>query len=539
MDSKVEDILKYLNNELKDELDVCVTKNSCIFIHKKELSISEIITSFEDLRGNDDSYSLKNILRIGKINSRLNIEIEKTRFLDFLKKEYKISSSEGIITINGLLVRKNRTIFYLIGHFTVADITSLKDFDLFKEKLKIVNKSLITVGRALMYEKFSIHIRDSSLLSLSGSSLKHLGDLYPNLPKIDIGDNIKRMNDFMEEDFEKFREYAIRDSLLTLYHCLMMEKTAMVELKKFYIPVSLASLSGGFLQSKIHLSSYSLPIDSSFQTSIQEVFTPSAIDSNKFSIYLPLILGSLHGGRNESFVYGLCHGEYYDYDLPGAYPTAMSLLSYPNFLEMKVISSMNGKELLTSEGYNLFESFTFLNIKFSFPETCSYPNLAVRLDKSSIIFPLSGSSICTGSEFLLAMKLGCKIEIVNGIYIPFVSKNSRKNEVFEMYLDSTITENKEDIGLYQQKDIYGSYKLLERDDSGYKSTDFFGLVKTLVDERSKYPPKSYNNLLFKIIANSGIGQMSRGLSRKKSYNPSLKTTSVIPSGVLTNPLYAS
>lgn len=61
------------------------------------------------------------------------------------------------------------------------------------------------------------------------------------------------------------------------------------------------------------------------------MYTPVGIASNHFSLLLPLIIGSLHGGRNESYIYGLCLGEFHDYDLPGAYPTAMSLLSYPDY----------------------------------------------------------------------------------------------------------------------------------------------------------------------------------------------------------------
>jgi len=59
--------------------------------------------------------------------------------------------------------------------------------------------------------------------------------------------------------------------------------------------------------------------------------TPIGIElSNDLHSYIDYFLGSYHGGRNESYLYGIIKGNFYDYDLPGAYSTAMSLLDYPD-----------------------------------------------------------------------------------------------------------------------------------------------------------------------------------------------------------------
>jgi len=59
--------------------------------------------------------------------------------------------------------------------------------------------------------------------------------------------------------------------------------------------------------------------------------TPLGIElSGDLHEYIDYFLGSYHGGRNESFIYGVINGEFYDYDLPGAYPTAMAMLDYPD-----------------------------------------------------------------------------------------------------------------------------------------------------------------------------------------------------------------
>jgi len=85
-----------------------------------------------------------------------------------------------------------------------------------------------------------------------------------------------------------------------------------------------------------------------------------------------------------------------------------------------MIQPQNGKTLLDELGAEkLLRSYTALKIKFVFPSTIKYPNLPVRLDFSSIIFPLSGETFCTGLEFLLAMRLNCEIAIIGGVHIPF------------------------------------------------------------------------------------------------------------------------
>ena len=57
-------------------------------------------------------------------------------------------------------------------------------------------------------------------------------------------------------------------------------------------------------------------------------------------------------------------------------------------------------------------------------------------------------------------------------------------------------------------------------------------------ERLKYPKGSYMNLLYKFLANAGIGQMARGLNQKVKYDSKTNSTRVLPSGDLVSPLYA-
>lgn len=73
---------------------------------------------------------------------------------------------------------------------------------------------------------------------------------------------------------------------------------------------------------------------------------------------------------------------------------------------------------------------------------------------------------------------------------------------------------------------------------GFEQSAFFRLIDELLKSRNSYEPGSYSNLLYKFIANAGIGAMGRGLSHKLVYDPGTDTQVPVPAGPLTNPLYA-
>jgi len=71
-----------------------------------------------------------------------------------------------------------------------------------------------------------------------------------------------------------------------------------------------------------------------------------------------------------------------------------------------------------------------------------------------------------------------------------------------------------------------------------EQTQFFSVVEKVLSERIKYPKGSYMNLLYKFIANAGIGQMARGLNQKTRYDLRSNSQKPIPTGELVSPLYA-
>jgi len=207
-------------------------------------------------------------------------------------------------------------------------------------------------------------------------------------------------------------------------------------------------------------------------------------------------------------------------------------------------------------GVFLIKSYTSLKIEFEFPDDVKYPNLPVRLDTSSVLFPLSGVTFCTGLELLLALKLRCKIKIIGGVFIPFIKNEKEvvhpvKKEIVNIKhpllqkisknLESTLSQEEKVVEKELKLEASDNYKILQQKLLGTQKGNesfFFYVVQRLILERQKYPKGSYNNLLYKFIANAGIGQMARGLNQKTSFDTSTKTTRVIPPGQLISPLYA-
>ena len=240
------------------------------------------------------------------------------------------------------------------------------------------------------------------------------------------------------------------------------------------------------------------------------------------------------------------------------------------------MGKVSGDDLINLYGKKLIKSYTALKIKFKFPDTVKYPNLPVRLDLNSVIFPLEGETFCTGIEFYLAMELKCQIEILGGVYIPFKpSKNQQEekktvqgerkekeifikdpkinqledqieNQIRNLVTKKVFEEHHQQQQQQQQQEhqeeeqrVDGNPKVLfTSDENGVVESNFYSTVKELLVERLKYPKGSYMNLLYKFLANAGIGQMARGLNQKVRYDSQSNSTKILPSGDLVSPLFA-
>jgi len=306
-------------------LEKLVLFNDDILYKQKVFDVNKIHTCFHDVKSNVTQYSLIKMLEI----------IFETHKIE------SVSNASFFRECTKFLKPVFRSECYLIAHFTTADVSLLADFTEIKNRFSVLNKSFLTLDKTLSYNKWKVYLRDTSLLSPAGMSLKSIGDLYPSLPleKIDLNSyQLNNMDQLYASDRTLFMNYAMQDAKIVLWHSLQVLNSYYLFTQKYTIPITLSSLASSFLIKKLvsgeGTDSGYHPKTKNGLISVKDLAqlnTPVGIElSGDLHEYLDYFLGSYHGGRNESYIYGIANGEFYDYDLPGAYPTAMAMLNYPD-----------------------------------------------------------------------------------------------------------------------------------------------------------------------------------------------------------------
>jgi hypothetical protein len=140
---------------------------------------------------------------------------------------------------------------------------------------------------------------------------------------------------------------------------------------------------------------------------------------------------------------------------------------------------------------------------------------------------LKGVSTINGLEYLLAKRLGCIMKVKSGYYIPFKDFSSLKGKNLKNRLGifETLTNFEEEIGSVLEKP--GCVKPLDK------------VIKKLIIKRKEHPKGSFNNLMYKTIANSIYGLTAMGISSKKRFDIQTGATKILEGGDLSNPLIAS
>jgi hypothetical protein len=176
----------------------------------------------------------------------------------------------------------------------------------------------------------------------------------------------------------------------------------------------------------------------------------------------------------------------------------MAKIGHPAYSSIKTVTQ---KELSRIEDKEFFDNYFAIKCSFSFPETVIYPCLPCSVDPNTTVYPLEGSGVITGLEYLAASKMGCVFEKVRAIKIPF----SEREEV-------------------------GTGKGMFH--------PFLHLIKDLQSNRREYPKGSFLNLMYKEIGNSIYGQIAKGIGRKSTFD--IKTGGMVEvhGGELSNPILA-
>lgn len=401
-------------------------------------------------------------------------------------------------------VKKN----YLIAHLSVADLSMLKDFEVFKYKLDIVNKAMVTLKQPLLIDGVNVIVRDTTLLAPGGNKkLASLGEFY-KIKKLNVGSNITRMKDFLKEDPILFREYALQDSRITLVHALFLEEFGF-DLGIIGVPLSLSMLASAYLRkswAEMGYGGYQINPEY-FVNDSSKTQTPKGLFAvGEVGYSISNYIGNYKGGRNECFMYGADKDlKWYDYDLKSAYTTGMCLMGHPNYSRAGAVEI---EDFLKLNNQQLLASYYIIKGTFKFPTSVKYPSIPCFADETTTVYPSNGkNAVLTGPEYVLAKEQGCEIKIDSVYNIPFKELGEKMDNM---------------------KDGYERFL-----------RPFFNVIQELQRLRALYPKASIWNLLYKELANSIYGLIVKGISNKRKFDTMLNRTVRMEGNDLSNPILAS
>lgn len=435
------------------------------------------------------------------LNSRIEESEDLLEYRELYKSKKFSRTNRQSFSMDKIVVSIIRS-NYLIGHLTSADLSMLNDFDVYKKEFDIVNGCFVTLKKPLLIDNVNLILRDTMLLAPGGKkSLALIGSLYnetigKDFGKINIGDKINNMEKYLKDDYEGFKNYAIQDAVICLIHAMFMEKFNF-DLGLIGIPLSLSALSAAYIKNKWFEDEYKgYQISKEYLIGdVSKTQTPKGLFSvGDIGLYLSLYIANYKGGRNESFMYGIDNSKkWFDYDLVSAYTTGMALLGDPDYSKARRLTIIELDKMSEEE---LILSYTVIKTSFKFPKNTKFPSIPCFVDKDTTVYPLSGSGILTGSEYLLAKEQGCYFKIEDVFTIPF-------------------------------KDGEKSYK------------PFYSCIKELQLSRSKYKKDTINNSIYKELGNSIYGLVVKGISNKMKFDTRIGATVRMEGNILSNPIIAS
>lgn len=376
------------------------------------------------------------------------------------KKSYKLNFDKFI---QELLIKAKARGFiedypqytFIYAHFLRADIASFEEFwkigsnnKNYKNSLTAVQGSVTSgrgaygikidsIGRSkyrLENTKFyttsnntfetKLRFIDTLLLS-SKASLDDLGVLC-GIPKMTLPDNmIERMDELYCNDRSTFNKYAERDAHIALEYGLTMQKFALVDmfedigLELNQLPstlgnfgVSLFKHTCGSTQNMHDSLGYEMRKNQYYHAKSNSVRNATDITKTVSREYTDaLAVNSFYGGCNFGAYFGATQkGDYYDFDLSGAYTTALV-----DVLEMDYANTFESKDIKDYLGHTM----GFAYVRFKHPEGIKWPLLPCRTSLRGIYYPMEGETYVTAPELQLAHDAGVEIEILHGQIIPW------------------------------------------------------------------------------------------------------------------------
>jgi hypothetical protein len=91
----------------------------------------------------------------------------------------------------------------------------------------------------------------------------------------------------------------------------------------------------------------------------------------------------------------------------------MSMAGHP---ESENCRRLTPEELGQLSNEDILYSYLVIQADFRFPEGTKYPSIPCYVAENCTVYPLRGSCVLTGSEYLLAKSQNCKIKMHEIIY---------------------------------------------------------------------------------------------------------------------------
>jgi hypothetical protein len=313
----------------------------------------------------------------------------------------------------------------LVAHFTRADLPGFRDFNKLKTRFDAVRKTYCSIKRPTICDlrttsgvrvKARITLFDTRLLAPAGAgSLSALGSIlgFDKLLVPDVVDEagetrpgIERMDLTLVQHPEAFNEYAVRDAEIAIEWFLKVN-----ELGQRWGLTKPAHTIGSMAVGKFEQLAKTLP-DFDLLNFLGKQRVGRRIGPlHELIAVRSLAADCFHGGRNECFDHGVFRGTSFDWDLKGAYTTALAMFREPDWAGTEQTTDLNRLAVL--------DEATFARVKFQFPPGTRLPSLPVDADPHGLIYPLSGESCATGPELVVALGQGATITVMEGVYIPW------------------------------------------------------------------------------------------------------------------------
>jgi hypothetical protein len=330
-----------------------------------------LILSYQFCVLNADTGAKAELIMLPKNGARITLE-------NGLSRAMLVAVKQGVIA-------KVPNKFIVSAHFTRADLTTFKDFKLFKRGVGAVRKSYATTDRPLQLclasnegpVRVSASVVDTMMLSPAGTSLDKLGKLL-GVHKVELPDGYSkdRMDLFLNDRRDWFVKYAITDAI---------------------IPAMWVARIYNLLFGRLGIKKKVITLGGAATELVKKEAKGCGINLNNFLGHdekgrplqhlVPLIATAAqayHGGYNVATALGFSPvgKELTDLDIKSAYTTALAFIGIPDWHGARQCVEL-------SELAVIDEAMTVALVQFQFAEGTKFPCLPVRTSKDrGLVYPI-------------------------------------------------------------------------------------------------------------------------------------------------------